>query len=80
MPGILRNYNITYRVLNVSDSKVIELSLSSSTTSYLIEDLTGLMLCEINITAITIGAGPTQTIRAITREGGRLDIEATHLC
>ena len=70
MPGILRYYNISYRVLNISDSEVVELTAPSNRTSYSIEGLTGLMLCEINITAFTIGAGPSQTIRVLTHEGG----------
>ena len=70
VPGNLRYYNISYRVLNISDSEVVELSVPGSATSYSIDGLTGLMLCEINITAITIDAGPSQAIRAITPEGG----------
>ena len=69
VPGMLRYYNISYRVLNISDSEVVELSMPGSATSYLIDDLTGLMLCEINITAVTIDAGPVETVRAMTLEG-----------
>ena len=72
MPGNLRYYNISYRVLNISDSEVVELSVPGSATSYSIDGLTGLMLCEINITAITIDSGPAHTLSAITLEGGSL--------
>ncbi|XP_028409028.1 uncharacterized protein LOC114531613 isoform X2 [Dendronephthya gigantea] len=69
VPGILRYYNISYRVLNISDSEVVELSVPVSTTTHLIEGLTGLLLCEINVTAYTVDVGPVQTIRVITNEG-----------
>ena len=71
MPGVLRYYNISYRVLNISDSEVVELSVPAATTTHLIDGLTGLLLCEINVTAYTVDVGPAQTIRVITDEGGR---------
>ena len=74
MPGIIRYYNISYRVLNISDSEEVEVSVPAGSTSYLIQDLTGLMLCEINVTAITVKAGPSKMINVLTNEGGRLSL------
>ena len=71
VPGIIRYYNISYRVLNISNSEEVEVSVSSDSTSYLIQELTGLMLCEINVSAITVKPGPSEMIKVLTNEGGR---------
>ncbi len=68
--GILRYYNLSYRVLNDSSSEIISLSLVNTTLRHVISNLLGLSLVQINISAFTIGSGPVQTIMVLTEEGG----------
>ena len=53
------------------------MAVPSSSTSYLIDGLTGLMLCEINVTAVTVKAGPSKMIKVLTNEGGRIQFQIT---
>lgn len=70
VPGIIRWYNLTYRNLNGSDSNVKTLQFDAIVTSHKLENLAGLTLYEINVTAFTILPGPWSSTLAITDEGG----------
>ena len=72
VPGILRQYNLTYRNLNYTDDHLTELNVSAAVTSHTIDDLIGLTLYEINITSSTIFFGPWDTILVLTEEAGLL--------
>ena len=72
VPGIIRYYNLTYRVLNYSDFEIVSRSFPGNVTSYVLEGLTGLLQCEVNITAFTVRSGPMSTTIAFTAEGGKL--------
>ncbi|XP_028392900.1 uncharacterized protein LOC114517402 [Dendronephthya gigantea] len=68
-PGILRQYNITYRNLNYTDNQYTEINYGPSVTSHTMEQLIGLTLYEINITSSTIRSGPWDSILVLTKEG-----------
>ena len=69
--GIIRYYNFSYRVYNYTDSEVINIALPGNVLSYRIENLTGLLLLGINVTAFTVANGPVHTLFAFTDEGGK---------
>ena len=68
--GIIRQYNLTYRNLNYTEELLVEEDFDSSVTSYKMENLIGLTLYEINITASTVLPGPWETLYVLTLEGG----------
>ena len=70
VPGIIRQYNLTYRNLNYTDDHFTQLNFDATVTSHTIENLIGLTLYEINITSSTIIFGPWDSIRVLTKEGG----------
>jgi hypothetical protein len=70
VPGIVRQYNLTYRNLNYTDERLVEEYFGSSVTSYRMENLIGLTLYEINVTATTVLPGPWATLYVLTLEGG----------
>lgn len=72
VPGILRQYNLTYRNLNYTEDHLTELNVNAAVTSHTIDDLIGLTLYEINITSSTIFFGPWDTILVLTEEAGVL--------
>ncbi len=71
VPGIIRYYNLSYRVLNISDSEIT--SLAHVETSYTIAGLTPYTLYEINISAFTVSTGPQYTLFVMTDEAGLYD-------
>ena len=70
VPGIIRSYNITYRNLNYTNENLSTTEVGSSEDSVLLEQLHGLTLYEINVTAITILPGPWEVLYVLTQEGG----------
>ena len=72
VPGIVRYYNLSYRIMNDSRSEITTISVESSTLTYTIADLTAFSLVQINITAFTVASGPVHTMMAMTEEGGEL--------
>lgn len=70
MNGILRQYNLMYRNLNYTDELLTEEYFDPPETSYTMENLIGLTLYEINVTATTILPGPWATLYVLTEEGG----------
>ena len=70
VPGIIRLYNFTCRNLNYTNENLTELEFGANNSLVVIENLHGLTLYEINITAITILPGPWQTLFVLTQEGG----------
>ena len=71
VPGIIRNYIFSYRILNESSSGITSLTLKASTLKYVIDGLFALSWVQINISAFTVSSGPEQTIMALTDEGGK---------
>ena len=76
VPGIIRQYNMTYRNLNYTDDRLTELNFNADVTLYTIDNLIGLTLYEINITSSTILFGPWNTILVLTEEAGLLNVHA----
>ena len=72
VPGIIREYNLTYRNLNYTHEMLTKEHFESSVTSYRMENLIGLTLYEINVTSTTILPGPWATLYVLTLEGGSL--------
>ncbi len=70
VPGIIRLYNVTYRNLNYTNENLTTLEPGANDDSLVMENLHGLTLYEINITAITILPGPWRTLFVLTEEGG----------
>ena len=70
VPGIVRRYNLTYRNLNYSDQDVKTLQFNATVTSRRLENLVGLTLYEIKVTAFTILPGPWSNTLVLTDEGG----------
>lgn len=70
VPGIIRLYNFTYRNLNYTNENLTTDEVSGSDDSLVLEQLHGLTLYEINITAITILPGPWKVLFVLTQEGG----------
>ena len=68
VPGIIRHYNLSYRLLNISDSEII--SVEHDETSYTIDGLTPCSFYEINISAFTVSTGPSYTLFVLTDETG----------
>ena len=71
VPGIVRRYNLTYRNLNYTNEFLTKETFSPSVTTHRMENLSGLTLYEIKITAITVLPGPWATLHVLTIEGGR---------
>ena len=70
VPGLIRRYNLTYRNLNYTDERVTEEHFEPSVTSYTMENLIGLTLYEVNVTATTVLPGPWATLYVLTLERG----------
>jgi hypothetical protein len=70
VPGILRYYNFSYRILNDSSSEMTSHSLANTTLTYTVTNLLGLSLVQINISAFTVASGPVYTLMVLTEEGG----------
>ena len=68
VPGILRFYNVSYRLLNVSNSEIEDLTREQ--TSYTINDLNPYSLYELNISAFTVASGPAYSVVVMTSEAG----------
>lgn len=79
VPGIIRQYNMTYRNLNYTDDRLTELNFNADITSHTMDNLIGLTLYEINITSSTIFFGPWDTILVLTEEAGLLNVQLVFL-
>lgn len=79
VPGIIRQYNMTYRNLNYTDNRLTELNFNADVTSHTMDNLIGLTLYEINITSSTIFFGPWDTILVLTEEAGLLNVQLVFL-
>lgn len=79
VPGIIRQYNMTYRNLNYTDDRLTELNFNADVTSHTMDNLIGLTLYEINITSSTIFFGPWDTILVLTEEAGLLNVQLVFL-
>ena len=71
VPGIVRYYNLSYRIMNDSRSEITTISVEGSTLTYTVAGLTGLTLVQFNISAFTVASGPVHTIMAMTEEGSK---------
>lgn len=70
VPGIIRYYNLSYRLSNISDSDIISLTLNQDEKPYTISGLNPYSLYEVNISAFTVSTGPAYTIFVMTDEAG----------
>lgn len=68
VPGIIRFYNLSYRLLNISNSEIT--TLEHDETAYTIEGLNPYSFYEINISAFTVSTGPAYTLFVLTSETG----------
>lgn len=68
VPGIIRFYNLSYRLLNDSNLEITK--LEHDETTYTIEGLNPYSFYEINISAFTVSTGPAFTLFVLTSEAG----------
>ena len=68
VPGIIRYYNLSYRLLNISNSEII--TKAHDEMSYNIAELNPYSFYEINISAFTVSTGPQYTLFVMTDEAG----------
>ena len=68
VPGIIRFYNLSYRLLNISNSEIA--TLEHDETTYTIDGLSPYSFYEVNISAFTVSTGPAYTLFVLTSETG----------